>query len=77
MHAYKAAAGYEVKYGADVIRFDVHGDYSTDKAEEVAVLDSLVPTWITKVSEPEPKKETKQPEVQSVKPASKPKASAK
>jgi hypothetical protein len=47
------------RYKVGAIIFDMHGEYATDQAEEVAQLDALVPKWIAK--EPEVKTEEKAP----------------
>ena len=48
MAKYKASPYYMV----GDIQFDMHGEYATEKAEEIAALDELVPTWVRKVDEP-------------------------
>lgn len=42
------------RYMVGAITFDMTGNYETDKAEEIAQLDALVPTWITRLDEAKP-----------------------
>lgn len=66
MAKYIATPGYTVAIDEEkTVRFGYHGDYETDDAAEITILDGLAPTWITKVddgskpeepkAEPEPK----------------------
>lgn len=74
MAKYKASPQYTV--GA--ITFNAFGLYETDDAKEIAVLDALAPTWVSRIDETKAAaKETKEPEDKTettVKPAAKPKA---
>jgi len=49
---YKAAPFYVVNTGESDVKFDWLGEYVTNKADEIAVLNGLVPKWISKVDEP-------------------------
>lgn len=62
MATYKSSPFYAVRTDGEIaITFDYFGSYETDNAEEIAVLDALVPTYIKRVDEPKqpdaPKKE--------------------
>ena len=59
MAVYKATPHYAVAINGKTVRFDWRGEYKTDDAAEVAVLDGLSPKWITKVVEASPKLERK------------------
>lgn len=61
MATYKASPGYAVMVGDKTVRFGWRGDYVTNDPAEIAVLDGLVPKWVSKVDEPMPKPE---PEVE-------------
>ncbi|WP_339273728.1 hypothetical protein MKY59_21350 [Paenibacillus sp. FSL W8-0426] len=39
------------RYMVGSITFDLHGNYETDNAEEIAQLEALVPTWIKRLDE--------------------------
>jgi hypothetical protein len=56
MAKYHASPYYQV----GSVTFDMNGNYATDKAEEIAQLDALVPTWIKRVDEPV--EETEEPQ---------------
>lgn len=66
MAKYKASPYYMV----GDIKFDMNGEYATEKADEIEALDALAPVWVRKL---DGEKKTEEP-----KPASKPrKASVK
>lgn len=48
MAKYTAAPNYAISGG---IQFTPFGIYETDNAKEIALLDSLTPTWITRVED--------------------------
>ncbi|MOA42786.1 hypothetical protein D3C78_1648660 [compost metagenome] len=44
------------------VEFNAFGEYETDNAREIAMLDALVPAWIKRVDKAEtPKKEPEEP----------------
>jgi len=46
---YKGAPNYSVSINGKNVRFDWLGEYTTDDASEVKVLDGLAPRWIKRV----------------------------
>ena len=58
---YKSSPGYIVRMGDARIVFDYFGEYETDDAKEIAVLDRLVPRYVRKINDGP--SELKQPEV--------------
>ncbi|MCR8843085.1 hypothetical protein NQ117_05285 [Paenibacillus sp. SC116] len=83
MATYKAMPFYAVTMPDEVnVTFDYFGVYETTDETEITLLDSLVPTYIQRVDEPEQAEapEDEQPKEDEVKPEDKPKprkASAK
>lgn len=72
MAKYKASPYYMV----GDIKFDMNGEYATEKADEIEALDALAPVWVRKLDEEKKTEEPKEPA--EPKPASKPrKASVK
>ncbi|WP_348623012.1 hypothetical protein ABFT51_17530 [Paenibacillus peoriae] len=53
------------RYSLDGIEFDVRGVYVTEDVEEIARLDVLVPTWISRIDAKEPE-EPKKPRAKKV-----------
>ncbi|MBE3649195.1 hypothetical protein [Paenibacillus polymyxa] len=47
------------RYSLDGIEFDVSGVYVTEDAGEIARLDALVPTWISRIDVKEPEEPKK------------------
>lgn len=70
MAKYKASPRYVI----GTITFDMHGEYETDKAEEIEVLDALVPMWVRRLDEVKPE-EPQAPEPKQ-KPEPKPRKSS-
>ncbi|MEK3987998.1 hypothetical protein MHB77_32240 [Paenibacillus sp. FSL K6-3166] len=58
MAKYNASPLYSV---ASVIEFNADGTYETEVAEEIALLDSLTPTWIKRVDAEEVPEEPVKP----------------
>jgi hypothetical protein len=58
MAKYSASPLYSVASG---IEFSADGTYETEVAEEIALLDSLVPTWIKREDPEEPVKPALKP----------------
>jgi len=61
MATYKAHPFYLVESGDVRINFDHCGDYETVDAAEIALIDALCPTWITRIDSPEEKPAPKAP----------------
>ncbi|WP_036709624.1 hypothetical protein [Paenibacillus pinihumi] len=51
MVTYQGPSHYAVDIEGKTVRFNWFGEYSTEDAVEIAVLDGLAPKWITRVSE--------------------------
>ncbi|ATO51027.1 hypothetical protein P4V86_15285 [Brevibacillus laterosporus] len=51
MANYKASPFYEVDSGNIRVKFGFFGTYSTEKADEITMLDALVPTWIKRTDD--------------------------
>lgn len=70
MATYKGHPYYSVRIDdKNSIRFDQNGRYETNKAQEIAVLDALVPRYFVRLDEPKQTRTKAEP--------AKPKASAK
>ena len=67
MAKYKSEPKYMVRNGDIRITFDYAGEYETDDAEEIKILDERAPRYVRKIdggkrparSEPKPEEETK------------------
>ncbi|QDX93632.1 hypothetical protein EEL30_15805 [Brevibacillus laterosporus] len=64
MANYKASPFYEIDSGDVRVKFDFFGMYTTEKADQIATLDELVPTWIKRLDY---EKQTEEPATQPVK----------
>ncbi|OAJ75165.1 hypothetical protein AYJ08_06000 [Brevibacillus sp. SKDU10] len=51
MADYKASPFYEVDSGDVRVKFNFFGMYSTEKEDEIATLDALVPAWIKRTDD--------------------------
>lgn len=49
MAKYKAYPFYDINAGEVRVQFDFYGDYETEDDAEIAVIDALCPTWVTRV----------------------------
>ncbi|MCG5252618.1 hypothetical protein [Brevibacillus agri] len=64
MAKYKSTPFYEIEGNGVRVKFDFFGEYETNKADEIAALNALCPTWVvcidpTGAIEPKPEEPAK------------------